>query len=99
MKKVPWWAAGNSGKLGNVVYYTRKGKTYVRKAPVSHNITPTQKQAAVRERFIAAHKFAQNIIADPTLKQLYTQKAAGKRSAYSEAMAYFFRLAAGVDGS
>lgn len=89
MKKIPWYLKGGSGKLNDKVFYTRSGKTMVRKAPGSYNVTPTPKQAEVRARFTAAHAFAQGIIADPALKALYTKKAEGKRTAYSEAVSEF----------
>lgn len=36
------------GKLGDVVYYKRSGKTFIRQAPGSYNKIPTEKQAAAR---------------------------------------------------
>lgn len=87
--KEPWFADGASGKVGKKIFYNRFGKTLVRKAPGSYNTIPTPKQAEARERFTAAHHFAQSIIADPVLKALYTKKAVGKRTAYAEAVSEF----------
>jgi len=88
-KALEWYLEGGSGKLGNKVYYRLKGKTFVRKAPVSHNVIPTAQQATVRERFMAAHRFAQSVIADPVLKAYYLKKANGKCNAYSKAVSAF----------
>ena len=90
-KELEWWEEGGSGKIGNKVYYSRKGKIFKRKAPRRHNIIPTPKQAVVRERFTAAHRFAQGVITDPILKALYQKKAKGKCTAYAKAVSAFLR--------
>lgn len=89
MKKENWLWQGGSGKLLDRVYYKRHGKTFARKAPGSYNKIPTEKQAAARERFTAAHLFAQNIIANPLLKALYDQKGDQNLSAYSKAVSEY----------
>lgn len=82
---------GLSGKVGDEVYYNRYGKTLLRRRPGSYNRIPTEKQAAVRLRFAAAHLFAQSIIADPVMKVLYTKKAGGRCTAYSMAVSEYLR--------
>jgi hypothetical protein len=97
--KIPWFADGASGKIGKKVFYNRFGKTLVRKAPGSYNMNATPKQAEARQRFTAAHQFAQSIIADPVFKALYTKKAAGKRTAYSQAVSEFLLNHRGKEGT
>ncbi len=77
---------GFSGKLGNKVFYTRNGKTFIRKAPGSYNKTPTPVQAVTWTRFQEAIAYAQGIISDPVLKAVYQQKAKQGRSAYNAAI-------------
>ena len=91
MENLEWHEERGSGKVGDMVYYNRWGKTYMRKRPGGYDKTATEKQAQARERFIAAHQFAQAVIADPLLKALYLQKAKGKCSAYSKAVSEYMR--------
>lgn len=89
-QQVPWYAEGGRGRVDNVVYYQKDGKTFMRKAPATgYNKTPTPKQAAARARFIEAHRFAQSVINDPQLKALYEKKAGWKRTAYNLAVSEF----------
>lgn len=89
-KKIKWWEEGGSGKIGNKVYYQLNGKTFRRKAPgVPYNIVPTEKQAAARQRFTAAHQFALTVINDLVLKAMYEKKAEGKCTAYAKAVSLF----------
>ncbi|MES3016615.1 MAG: DUF6266 family protein [Bacteroidota bacterium] len=46
-----------SGKIGNLVYYTSKGKNLVRRAPGKSKKKPTAKQLAQREKFGEAMRF------------------------------------------
>ena len=82
-------AKGLSGRFNDRVFYNRYGKTFSRKAPGSYNKVPTEKQAVVRERFLAAFAFAKTIIADPALKMLYSKKAKNGRTAFTVAMAAY----------
>jgi len=86
---------GFSGKVGDIIIYNRFGKTYARKAPGSYNKIPTEKQAAARERFIAAHEFAKSIIADPVLKSLYLLDLGNHTSVYSKAISDYLSGKAG----
>jgi len=54
--KNPLLLFGISGKLGNQVHYSRKGKHYVRSLPKKTDIPPTQAQLAQRARFALATK-------------------------------------------
>ncbi|MEP7165279.1 MAG: hypothetical protein ABI741_11330 [Ferruginibacter sp.] len=63
----------------------------MRKAAGSYNKTATEKQVPVREKFKAAHRFAQAVIADPLLKALYNKKANGKCTAYSKAVSEYMK--------
>ena len=86
-----WYEDGGSGRVGDLVYYNRWGRTYTRRRPGGYDKTPTEKQAIAREHFITAHRFAQAVIADPVLKVLYLKKANGKCSAYSKAVSDYMK--------
>ncbi len=88
---IPFWLYGCSGKIGEQVYYTRNGKTFVRKAPGSYNKNPTLKQKVSRELFKKAHLFAKEIIADPILKAQYLKKAQTKKTAYCQAVSEYLK--------
>ncbi len=90
-RELQQYEQGLSGRTGDIVYYNIKGKTYTRKRPGSYNKNPTAQQATVRARFAAAIAFAQSVIADPVLKVLYTEKAAGKRTAYAMAISDYLK--------
>ena len=91
MENLEWYEERGSGRIGDMVYYTRWGKTYMRKRPGGYDKTATEKQGLARERFIAAHQFAQAVIADPVLKALYNKKANRKGTAYSKAISEYMR--------
>lgn len=86
---------GFSGKVGDIIIYNRFGNTYARKAPGSYNKIPTAKQAAARERFIAAHEFAKSIIANPVLKSLYALDLGTHTTVYSKAVSDYLSGKAG----
>ena len=46
-----------SGKIGNLVYYTTRGKCFVRRAPAKTKKRPTLKQQAQRDKFSLAMRF------------------------------------------
>lgn len=52
------FGTGISGKLNQVVFYQRKGKTYVRSLPVRKNKTVSPAQLRNKQRFGAMLKFA-----------------------------------------
>lgn len=52
------FGAGISGKLNQMVFYQRNGKTYVRALPVRHNMTDSPAQIRNRQRFAAMQKFS-----------------------------------------
>jgi hypothetical protein len=91
-KKINVLAEGLSGKCGKKVYYQLHGKTFVRKASkTGYNKIATDKQAAVRARFMAANQFAQSVIHDPVLKAFYEKKTKKGCSAYNLAISEFLR--------
>lgn len=47
-----------SGKVGNLVYYTYRGKCFVRRAPIKSKKAPTLNQKIQRARFALATSFA-----------------------------------------
>lgn len=87
-----WYEEGLSGKLGNSVYYQLRGKTFIRKAPVTgYNKVATEKQAVARERFKAAQQYALLVLSDPGWKAMYEKMANKKRTAYLQAMSDWFK--------
>lgn len=52
------FGTGISGKLNQVVFYQRKGKTYVRSIPIRKNKTISPAQLLNKQRFVAMLKFA-----------------------------------------
>ena len=82
-------APGLSGKRGDLIFYQRFGKTFIRKASGSYNKIPTEKQAIARANFIEAHHFAQSVINDPVQKAIYEKKANGLCTAYSKAVSEY----------
>ena len=53
------FGAGISGKLNQVVFYQRKGKTFVRALPIRKNKTDSPAQRLNKQRFGAMLRFAQ----------------------------------------
>jgi hypothetical protein len=80
--------SGLSGKLDGLVFRTVRGKISV--YTLSPRSKPlTEKQLAYQEKFKEAVAFAKGILANPELRQQYTQRAKTekKRNAYTLAVA------------
>jgi hypothetical protein len=64
------------GKMGDLVFYLRKGVPCVRKAPVrTKKFTGPEKKN--QSRFAQASKFASSVLSDPTQRARYEQAAQG----------------------
>lgn len=85
-------SVGFTGKMGDMIFYQKNGRTCARRASGSYNKIPTEKQAVIRARFLAAHQFAQSVINDPVLKAAYQEKAKKGHHAYSVAVSEYMQL-------
>ncbi|MEP6677073.1 MAG: hypothetical protein ABJA78_18060 [Ferruginibacter sp.] len=94
-----WLLQGCSGRIQNLVYYQRNGKTFVRSASTKgYNKKPTEAQARFRLLFIRATEFAKIIIANPQLKASYAKRAIPPQNAYNLAMSEYMKQYKGVEG-
>ncbi|MES2875494.1 MAG: DUF6266 family protein [Bacteroidota bacterium] len=67
-----------SGKIGNLVYYTYRGKCFVRRAPVKTKKRPTLKQKIQRAKFALAMNFVSPVAELVNLSyRLVNRKKAG----------------------
>jgi hypothetical protein len=63
-----------SGRVGNIVFRTRYGKTYISARPCSYNSPKTTEATGRRLRFKTTGKLASCINRDEMLKRIWTQK-------------------------
>jgi hypothetical protein len=63
-----------SGRVGNIVFRTRYGKTYISARPCSYNSPKTKEATGRRLRFKTTGKLASCINRDEMLKRIWTQK-------------------------
>lgn len=78
---------GATGTFGKQVTFRQvNGETIMCKPPRASNIPPTEKQQAVRDRFLTASVYAKAVIANEALKIAYKAKAKPGQSAYIVAM-------------
>ncbi len=83
---------GFSGTLGNrIIFKTRGNKTFVSKYPAKKRGKPSATQQRNSQKFAEAVQYARQAIADPVLKQAYTEKLKDNQSAFNRAMVDFFR--------
>ncbi len=81
---------GLSGKVGDLVLFRQRfGKTFMGKIPVL-SAAPSEKQLAVRERFLKAVRYASASLKDPAMKALYAQKAGGGVLPFNLAVVDYF---------
>ena len=74
---------GLSGKVGNVVFKQRRGKTYVEPMPVyNKDRILTQKELDVRAKFAKAVAYARKAMSDPVLHEVYKKQAYRNKTAY-----------------
>lgn len=87
---------GFSGRLGGMVYRQKNGNTIISRRPKRvTSVSPAQDN--VRKLFKQAAVYAKAILANPLMKQFYSEKAKEGTSAYNTAMADFFNLPEVVD--
>ncbi|SIO49269.1 hypothetical protein [Chitinophaga niabensis] len=78
---------GASGTFGSqVVFSQRHGNTIMGKPPRTSNIPPTEKQLAVRDRFLTATQYAKAVNANEAQKAIYKVAAKLGQSAYNVAL-------------
>jgi hypothetical protein len=81
---------GVSGRISDVVFRQRFGKTIISKMPDYSNPPPSSaRQISIRLQFKDAVAYAKTVMADPVLKMLYGKKAKNGRSAFNLAIADF----------
>jgi hypothetical protein len=74
---------GVRGKLGNVVFFTRNGKTFMRMASEGgRKRKPTPQQNKITSKFSEAVKYARAVLETPELKKLYTARDYKSRGVY-----------------
>lgn len=83
---------GLSGQVGNLVFRRRKGdgKVFVSVHPSAHEGGPSEAQQRVNSKFQQAVVYGKSVLADPSMKALYYEKATPGQSAYNVAVADFF---------
>lgn len=81
--------SGISGKVGDMVFRQRNGKTFVSKASNKTQKERTAKQQANNSNFQRAVIYAKKALADPVAKQMYKAKVGKGKSAYNLALADF----------
>jgi hypothetical protein len=81
----------SSGKIGDVVFRRRNGKTFICRRPnTSRAKRSSPAQQSVVSRFKAAVLFARTILKNPVIRKLYKAKAKPGQSAYNRAVADYF---------
>ena len=81
-----------SGKLGNqVVFRNRDGKSIMCAMPKPITKAPTEAQINVRNLFLKGSIYAKAMLADPTMKTKYAEKAINGKSAYNVALADYIK--------
>lgn len=75
---------GASGRMGDIVFATRKGKTYMRFAPARRaNNKPSSKQLQVLNNFKEASLYAGYITQNPELAKIYEAHKRKGKSVFS----------------
>jgi hypothetical protein len=78
---------GASGTFGGqIVFSQRHGNTIMGKPPRPSNIPPSEKQLAIREKFLTATQYAKAVNANEALKAVYKAAARLGQSAYNVAL-------------
>lgn len=81
---------GLTGKVGDLVLFSQRfGKTIMGKIPIL-TAEPSEKQLAVREKFLKAVKYASAALKDPASKAMYALKAGGGITTFNLAVVDFF---------
>lgn len=82
---------GISGRVGNVVFRQKNGKTVVCQRPARGKKKPSNKQLAHQQRFKEAAEFAKEELQDPERRAYYEWMARKLKlsSAYTTAVKFF----------
>ena len=79
-----------SGIIGDLLLFRQRfGKTFMGKIPERSGVL-SDKQKAVREKFVKAALFAKKALADPEISVLYDTRAGGGITAFNLALADYF---------
>lgn len=81
---------GWSGKIGNIIFYQRNGKTVARKVSTARRKKPSPKQEEQKYKFKKAAAYAHQVTRELQWKQAYETAASPGLSAYNMAMADYF---------
>jgi hypothetical protein len=83
---------GLSGKFGRQICFRQVGDTTeVYRRPGKRTTPSTPAQQAIHNQFLNALYYARTVIADPVKKAIYRDKVKGRRSAFSLAVADYFK--------
>ncbi|HEY0059412.1 MAG TPA: hypothetical protein VGB56_09760 [Flavisolibacter sp.] len=81
---------GLSGKVGQLVFRQRNGRTFVSKVPRAQG-PPSEAQLDLRSRFRQAVLYARTAVADAATKLFYTSRVKPWQTAYNVAFSDFFK--------
>ena len=95
-----------SGIIGDLLLFRQRyGKTFMGKIPERSGVL-SDKQKAVREKFVKAALYAKKALADPEISVLYDLRAGGGITAFNLALADYFKapffgeaITTGYDGT
>jgi len=83
---------GASGRIGDMlVFRQRGGKTFISKRPKKQEVSDSEDQVAVKERFKEGVLYAKAVVADPVRKAVYQAKSHALLSAYNLALADYYK--------
>ena len=84
---------GVSGRVGDLLtFIQRNGKTYIGKIRAKSDGTVSDKQLAVREKFLAASRYAKGALNDPQKLALYKEKAEAGVTPFNVALRDFISV-------
>ena len=83
---------GSRGRIGDMlVFRQRGGKTFISKRPKKKEVSDSEDQTAVKERFKEGVLYAKAVVDDPVRKAVYQAKSNALQSAYNLALADYFK--------
>jgi hypothetical protein len=82
---------GLSGRIQELVFSQRHGKTFVTSSPQPSNVPASEEQIAIRHTFKDAVRYAKAILTNVANLVAYKAKAKPGQSAYNVAIADFFK--------
>jgi len=97
MARIKYFSTGRiSGKVGDLVYFNRGNKSFVRRAAISH-IDMSPNGIARREKFAMSIKLAKGIYSVPELKELWEKNKSGKGTAFNTIQKENYHIVNGRD--